>query len=720
MLASLLAVSFLQGPALSGITRDNYGVPHIKASSWGDAFELAGYAVACDRLWQMENSRRLARGKMAEVFGKSFEASDRDVLRSAYTDDELQAQFDKMPAPIREAFTRYADGINRFIAEGKLPDGYKSSGFEPEKWSVLDSAAISVRFLQTFGRGGAGEVRNMALYGYLQSQNPVKGKELDVFDDFAWQNDPRALTTATPQEDPLAKNPPKFPSLTRAISEKHLASLPKANLLELLPALRVAQREESTRVAELVASPFKSGSYCVVVGPTRSANGKPILLSAPQMGFRSPSIVHEMSIEAPGIRAVGMDLPGVPGILIGHTDHLAWGLTTGVADTEDIMYAKQVGDAYQYGSSTKPLKIVDFTLKTKEGVSTTVTQTRTEFGPVILKLGSGTIFARKSSFWQRELESFAAVFDLYSAKNAKDVQASIQKATLNFNFFYATTGGDIGWHYAGNVPLRAEGLDPRFPTLLTPETDWKGYVPKDKMPFLANPKSGLIYNWNNKPTTWWPNWDTPVWGRIFRNEVLAHQLTKPKLNVSDVEMAAWQIARHDYNWSYFKGILAASGNPDLASFDGRILEGSISARLYSLFFDALREELFSGHIGNLISPDIFRTAVQPTVMLDALEGRTRFNYLAGRKKEDIVKAALAKALERRGTDETKWRYTAPRMNISEPPIPYSDRGTYIQIVELLSRPSGRNVLPPGVAETGPHSQDQSPLSRAWTYKPMGF
>lgn len=706
--------------AAAGITRDDYGVPHIQASTWAEGFELAGYAVAQDRMWQMENSRRLSRGRLSEVFGKSFEASDRDVLRSAYTDEELQIQVDKLPAKVREAFEAYARGVNKFIGEGKLPEEYAKNGFKPEPWTPIDTAAISVRFLQTFGRGGAGEIRNMALYGYMQGQKSLKGKELDVLDDFAWQNDHRARTTVMPSDDPQARTHPNFPAPTRKETEKHLALLPKANLLELLPGIRVAERQESTRVAELLNTPYKSGSYCIVVGPSRSATGKAMLLSGPQMGFRNPSIAHEMSIDAPGIRAVGMDVPGIPGILIGHTDYMAWGLTTGVADTEDIMFAKQEGYGYRYGNETRPLETVSLSFKTKEGVTTTVNQLRTDFGPVALKLGSGTFFARKSSFWKRELESFSSVYDLYSAKGVDGIKSAIDKATLNFNFFYATVDGNIGYHYAGNVPLRSPGLDPRFPTPLTPETDWKGYLPKSQMPGVDNPKSGLLFNWNNKPVSWWPNWDTPVWGRIFRNEILAQQLTKPKLTVADVELAPWQIARTDYNWWAFRQILAESGDPWLTSFDGRLLEGSIGAGFYLTFFDTLREEIFTPHIGSLISPDNFRQAVQPSVMLNALEGKTKFNYLAGRSRAEVIKAALDKTLQKRGADPAKWRYSAGRMNISEPSIPYSDRGTYIQIVEMLRTPSGRNVLPPGVAESGPHSQDQAPLSRAWTYKPMTF
>ena len=89
MLSLLVGLSMLQSEP---IQRDDYGVPHIKAASMDEAFFHAGYAVAQDRLWQMENSRRVARGRMAEVFGPSFVASDREVLAFAYTDDELRAQ----------------------------------------------------------------------------------------------------------------------------------------------------------------------------------------------------------------------------------------------------------------------------------------------------------------------------------------------------------------------------------------------------------------------------------------------------------------------------------------------------------------------------------------------------------------------------------------------------------------------------------------------------
>ncbi|MEQ1821239.1 MAG: penicillin acylase family protein [Fimbriimonadaceae bacterium] len=698
----------------AGITRDSFGVPHIRATSWAQAFEMAGYAVAEDRLWQMENSRRLATGTMAEVFGPDFVASDKDVLRVAYTQSELTAQVRKLPERIQTAVSAYAAGINRFIREGRLPKEYAESGFQPRPWKPEDSAAIAVRMLQTFGRGGAGEIRNMALYGYLQTQPALKGHESDVLNDLAWFNDSRATTTIADED---VKSRVNFSSPTPSVTASHLAMLPKASLIELLPGIRVAMREESTRVAASVSAPYKSGSYCIVAAPKRSSKGVPLLLSGPQMGFRQPSIVHEMSLDAPGVKAVGMDIPGVPGIIVGHTDFMAWGLTTGVADTEDIYFTSKKGDGYELAGQVKPILTVPFEIKVKGGETVKLEQARTEWGPVVLALRSGTIFIRRSSFWKRELESFDAFFGLYQAKSVKDIVASTDKATLNFNFFFATTKGDIGHRYVGNVPLRSSEVDPRFPTPADPKFDWKGYIPKDKLPQVINPKSGLLVNWNNKPVSWWPNFDTPVWGRIFRNSVLLERLTKPKLNTSDLENAISNAARTDYNFRSFQRLLASCG---YSAFDGKLIDGSGEAAFYLRFFDVLRSEIFSSSIGSLISPDNFKQAIQPSLMLNALEGKTRFNFLGSRTKEEVIKAALDKVRQEFAKKDTPL-YKAGRIAVQgEEPILYSDRGTYIQVIELFKVPKGRNVLPPGIAESGPHRTDQASLARNWRFKPMHY
>ena len=124
------------------IVRDGYGVPLVRASTVERAYFQFGRAVAQDRLWQMEMSRRLTRGRLAEVFGPSRLASDKAVIAKGYTDDELEAQFSALPKAVRVAFAQYAAGVNEVIqdrtSDGTLPPGYNSNGFSPEPWTTLD------------------------------------------------------------------------------------------------------------------------------------------------------------------------------------------------------------------------------------------------------------------------------------------------------------------------------------------------------------------------------------------------------------------------------------------------------------------------------------------------------------------------------------------------------------------------------------------------------
>ncbi len=725
------------GQATPASVRDAYGVPHIRAASVEQAFYHAGYAVAQDRLWQMENSRRLARGRMAEIYGRQFLASDQEILRTGYTNEELQAQFNRMSPRTRGMTIAYVRGVNAWISEAKrkgLPEGYAQLGFQPEPWTVLDSAAVGVALLQRFGRGGAGEIRNMALLGYINAQPGAKGRELDVLDDFAFFNDLASPTTVRPEDDPLARSHPTFALPGRATTQRHAALLPKATLFELLPAIRMVSREASALVAERVAVPYKTGSYAIVVGPRRSATGRPLLLSGPQMGFRTPSVVHEMSIQAPGFAVVGMDVPGVPGIVIGHTRDHAWGLTSGVADTDDIFFYPADGaDGYRYGDEPRKLQIIRRTLRVKGEPDQTVEAQRTVDGPVVLRsASSGTIFAKRASYWGAEMRSFDAVASLGWARDAAAIERALRGATMSFNFFYATRKGDIGYLYTGRVPIRATGLDPRLPTPGGSRFAWRGFIPAEKMPRVRNPKGGLIANWNNKPAAWWPNGDTPVWGSIFRVSLLLDELAKPRLTAADLENAVRTIARRDPTWAafapYTKTLSSVSGTPQahsiLSAYAGEDGQGEASPLVYKAFLDALREVVFVETTGSFVSPDNFRLIAQPSVLLRALQGKTKVDYLRGRSPEAVAQTAFGKAVHalsaRLGAEPSAWKYAPATIAVpGGQPIPYSDRGTYIQIIQIGAKIAGRSVLPSGVAETGPHSIDQAPLAREWRYKPMG-
>lgn len=738
---ALLAITAIGQAVSPGIVRDSYGVPHVTGASWDDAFFKAGYAVAEDRLWQMELSRRIARGRLSSLLGPGYINADREVLRFAYTDEELRNQFNGLSTKSKSAIQAYVKGVNAYISEaakdGRLPKNYEDLKARPEPWSELDSVAVAVRLWRMFGRGGAGELRNLAALEYLKTQK-CKDRVLDVFDDMAWQNDPASPTTVLPEDDILAKTHPAFPTLTRAITERHLALLPKISFFELLPTIRLASLPESTRVAQSLGLPYKVGSYAIVVGKNRSATGAPLLLSAPQMGFSNPSIAHEMSIQAPGISVCGMDVPGIPGVLIGYTPRFAWGLTSGVADLEDIFYFKADGDdGYRYGGRTLKLDKKTFQLEVSGQDSQTVAQYRTLYGPVVLstKAGGGYVFSRKSTYWQKEMKAYDSLIGMYSVASPSEVEGKLADCPMSFNLFYAFVSGDIGYRYVGQIPMRQEGFDPRLPIPASPENDWRGIIPQRSMPHVENPKSGLLVNWNNKPAFWWPNGDTPVWGCINRVAVLKETLKRQKLSTLDLENAAWTIARTTEHGASIYPMLASGVDRAklsekerdalgyLLSFTGRMMDGSQGSSIYENAFWALQEELFYPSAGNFISEDLFRMVAQPSLVQKAFTGRTKYNYLGSRSRADVATAAFKKACERlsarSGADPGLWRYACPKiLPIGSPPVPYSNRGTYIQLIELRKVPLGRNVLPPGVAESGPHSADQIDLARAWLYKPM--
>lgn len=737
---SLPALVFVSQIALQPIARDSYGVPQIEAATAGEAFFAMGRAVAQDRLWQMELSRRVARGRMAELMGPSAEASDIEVLKRAYTNEEMLEQFSRFSPWTKELWNQYVAGVNAEIearkASGNLPEGYKQRSATPEPWTLVDSLAIAVRLAQQFGVGGGGELRNFAALQYLKTQ-PCKERVLDVFDDIAWQNDKDSIPTILPSDDPLAKNPPKFPPFSRKQTEAQLAALPNTSLLELAPAVRLATKEESTKLALNSNVFYKTGSYAIVVAKERSATGVPLLLSGPQMGHSSPSVVHEVAITTPDVKVAGINVPGVPGVIVGYTPNIAWGMTTGVADVADVFVSKldEAGN-YIYGEQHLPLKRID--IRRANGLTgPPVMQARTRYGMVLLESKSSkAVYSLRSTNAFRELESYNNMTDFYRAKSAVEADRLSAKATLPFNTFFATANGDIGYRFCGIVPKRAPGLDPRLPIPGTPENEWLSMMSPDEMPHVINPKSGMTFNWNNKPTAWWPNLDTPIWGRLYRNRALAAAIPEGKLAVHDLERAIWSIARFDDAsqgafMDLFKKAIVPSALEGreraaaeiLRSFDGWQLDGSQPAAIYQATVRALREELFLPHTGNFLAASTFESVAQPTLIWNAVNKKTKYNYLAGRTAEQVALEAFKKACAgltgRFGPNPTLWRYRAGGITVpDEAPIPYGNRGTYIQIIELFKNPTGRSVSSPGISETGPNSKNQAPLARSWTFKPM--
>jgi penicillin amidase len=722
------------------IVRGPYGEPHIFAANAAEAYRAAGLAVAQDRLWQMELSRRSSRGTLAEVLGKQAIGSDTDAIRFGYTASEYESMFSQLPETARTALRSYAEGINAAISEakaaGKLPSQFT---YDPTPWTETDSMAIAVNLIRRFGRGGAGEIRNLLLHAYLTDR--LKERTADVMQDLLWQNDAASIPTVSPADEPRERRPP-FPKPSDSVFRSHLALMPKVNMLELLPAIRLERQTDMADMAAQIGAPFKAGSYALVVSKKKSATGVPLLLNGPQMGFSAPSVVHMMSIDYPGYSAVGADVPGLPGILVGHSDTVAWGLTSGVADTDDIFVVKlnPANQAqYQHGEGFKDFERVATQIKVRGGEGVTAVREMSVYGPVVIKsVSTGVAYVRNSTQWMTEVGDYARGASIAQLKDVAEARTLAEKMSASFNLFLAFSKGDIAWFYCARVPRRAKDVDPRLPTPGDGKHDWAGTVPGSEMPYVINPKNGLIANWNNKPAAWWPNGDTPIWGRIFRNETLLDSLAEhAKVSAQDIEASARYIAMHRNEYKYFlKDMLAAlpatlsdpiqdAAARYLRNWKGDYVEGSPAPVIYEAWFDSVREMIFAPKLGTFLSAANFKLIVQPTFVWNALHKKTRYDYVAGVDVPVVYRKAFDAAcktlLGRLGNNVASWDFVAGRISLAGlPSVLYNDRGTYIQIVEMWTLPFGRYVLPPGIDENpaSAHYSDQLPLAQTWSFFPM--
>ncbi|MEP0765390.1 MAG: penicillin acylase family protein [Fimbriimonadia bacterium] len=721
------------------ITRDPFGVPHIVAPSIRSLFYGAGYAVAQDRLWQMERNRRMAKGEMAEIYGPDALAQDRAARTDGYTEDERQRHFDRLGLRLKSAIRAYAKGVNSWVAEakreGKLPKEFAQFGVDPRPWEVTDTVAIAQLMSRRFGAFGEGEFRNLLAFTYLEAR--LKDKALDAVNDIAWMDDAEAPVTV-PRDAPLSRSHKPVPNPPRELTKAHLALLPKLGLADLLEGIRAFAHSDEKEFAEAHGLYTRFGSYAIAVDAQRSATGNALLLGAPQMGWTTPQIAHEIRLEGGGIEVAGMGFPGIPGVLIGHTRHLAWTTTSGLGDTEDV-FVEHIDPEnpanYLYDGKSLPFEVRVEEIKVKGGETVRHEVRRSVHGPVVRTSGKQWAYARHSTYWERELDNFEAFFAFYEAKNLAEFEAACRKVITSHNFLAATSSGEIGYWYAGRYPVRSEKLDPRFPTPGTGEYEWKGFVPFEELPKCVKPSRGWLANWNNKPATWYGHSDTPTWGAVFRSKRLDDLLGSMLLISPDrLREVVRDIATYQVDADFFLEPLLRelpshdAGARLLRAWDRHEREGSAAAALFRAYVGRLREETLLPTLGNFGSDQSFRQVAQASYLWHVLKpgAKPKLDYLVGRSREQVMRAAWEKAVadiqKDAGDDLSRATFRASQMNLAPlPPVPYSNRGTYIMLAELGRRGvRSISVLCPGQSEdpASPHYSDQRDLASWWMYKPL--
>ncbi|HEV2493831.1 MAG TPA: penicillin acylase family protein [Terriglobia bacterium] len=737
------------------IFRDDYGVPRVFAPSVHALFCGNGYAVAEDRAWQMEKYRLDAEGRLAEVFGEKFIDHDKEVRLEGMTREEWRHEFDQLPQEDQGIIQSYLDGVNRYLeAAGKantLSAEFAQYNWKPAPWLVEDTMAIAGMMGRRFGASGTDQLRNEAVLKFLAGRLGSREAALKVFNDIAWVDDPAAISTVAAGPGGKAQAAAPRPVIDSAEAVGSLTD--DAEILRAIEAKM--SREPVYAAARELHLATRWGSYCWVVAPSKSVSGNAMLVGGPQMGFSTPQIAHEIQLTGAGYDVMGMGFAGIPGVLIGANDSLAWTSTSGESHNEDVFVEKlKPGDehAYFYRGEYRPMehRVEQITVRGHDTVSYDVY--RTVHGPVIEWSPTKDVaYSKQMSYFGKEWETTIAFLGLNTAKSIQEIPPLAAKIASSHNIFVATRDGDIGFWHGGFFPAYGDDVDPRLPLRGTGEDDWKGVIPFADIPQTINPASGLIFNWNNKPGPGWKNYSVPAWGVAHHisniRAALEQRLRENggKLSLTEVKAVAPQIGRHNYNADWLKpGLLDAAAHSQadldpiarlateyLRHWDNRVREGSVAQTIFDAWYQQLRKDIFTPVLGDLGNKGALDEFTNSSAVYHALAGRNSSvplsrDYLEGNSADKVRLNALAEALDQlgkeKGPDMSTWGYHFEWIKFDPlPSIPWYSRGTYIQVVELgHDRVHGGWILPPGQSEN-PHSvhySDQLLLAGWWMYAPM--
>jgi len=481
------------------IHRDGYGVPHIIGETETGIFFGQGFAVAEDRLWQMEITRRAAEGKLAEWFGFFMMDSDKDARRMYYTQQERVQQFANLSSELQTALTAYTAGINTYldsIAANPLrykPYEFTIAGREMESWTVYKSVAIFQFISRGFGQRGGEELTRL-----LELQN----NGWNWFDANRPINDPNAPTTIPGNGVAL-------------LSEWHYSGM------SVRPELVKAFEEENARIKatrESLGIPTGFGSFAVQIAPVKSSSNNVMLLGCPQMGDpvqNEPNVTHEVELHCPTLHVGGMQVAGLPLITIGHNENTAMTMTSGNTDNSDVYIDSTFDDSYSSYYYKGQWLIFDKYIDTIDvlGANPVVfTHYRTIHGPVFLDdLFNHQVYSMKMTFWDEEMNMVQSLYEMIKANNLAEFEIALITNPMSFNMFYIGKDQNIKFWHVGKYQNREDGVDPRLPHKGDGSEEWGGFIPFENLPMASNPTQGYFVNWNNKPVSWWNNGDNCPW-----------------------------------------------------------------------------------------------------------------------------------------------------------------------------------------------------------------
>jgi len=473
-----LQVSGLSGPVT--VVRDTHGVPTIEATNLADLFFAQGYVTAQDRLWKMDVMRRFAGGELSEILGPSTVKLDRQQkilgLRAAARKNlEISSPRDL------SYFEAYARGVNAYIAThgNKLPIEFRVLGYTPRPWVPEDSVVIANQMVK--------DLNYHYFYDALAREKVLAklGPELtaDLYVNRSWHDRPPTVM----REDVNA--PEKAPSDSEEDDDEDEG--PDNSVTE--------QRAQPISVDLPAPDPGVNGSNNWVVSGAHTTTGKPLLSNDMHLGHQMPNLWYEAHLHSGNFEVAGVTLPGMPYVIVGHNQRVAWGFTNVGPTVTDIFVENfNAQGSYQTPSGWVQPEHRSEVIHVKGKPDVNIDVEITRHGPIISALvpGERRQLALRWTLYDGLRIPF---FDVDSAQNWDEfTKAFSQFDAPGQNVVYADVDGNIGYHTTGKVPIRATG-DGSLPVSGADNVhEWTSYIPFDKLPNIYNPPSGIIATANGR------------------------------------------------------------------------------------------------------------------------------------------------------------------------------------------------------------------------------
>lgn len=463
----LILLPGLQGPVT--VVRDTNGMPYIQAQHSGDLLYAQGFVTAQDRLFQMQLTRMVAAGRMAELTGERGREGD-IRMRTIGIARQARRHARMLDRRTRRFWGRYVEGVNAFIRRGRdFPIEFKLAGIEPEPWTIAD--ALSILYL--LGWESATNLKSEILAQLLVERlGPDRAQE--IF--------------------PLNVNPD---DRAREVA----ATPPGRGRREI-----VFSGDAGLQAYLRAEAPLGLGGNGWVIGPGRSSSGRPIVANDPHLDARTlPGPWYPSGLITPRFRAVGATIPGVPGMLVGRTDRIAVGVANACGDAQDLFIETldpRRSDRYLEGGVSRPFRVVSETIRIRDrkapgGFREERIRVRlTRRGPVISGLLPGPPPGRVVTVRWSPFETMGPSLGLerlLAARSVPEVRGALRHVTtIMLDVVFADVDGRIGRQQTGRLPIRASG-NGLLPSEIREGRDpWRGWIPYARLPARYDPPRGWV------------------------------------------------------------------------------------------------------------------------------------------------------------------------------------------------------------------------------------